>query len=127
LIILFSSDQKVLYENEIQLEAGDNTKLEANLFVRVANKAQGVRADLWRVNERIRRTVETKVIVLSEELTEDVQEETTVKDMPDTIITEAQFFESFLDLSDREKAGSEDVTNPLAGIESRAGAFKDNS
>jgi len=83
-------------ENEILHGAVDNTKLEANLFVRVANKAQVVRADLWRVNERFRRTVETKVIVLSEELTEDVQDETTVKDMPDTIITEAQFVESFL-------------------------------
>jgi len=50
-IILFSSDQKVLCENEIQHGAGDNTKLEANLFVRVANKAQGVRAELRRVNE----------------------------------------------------------------------------
>jgi len=69
---LFSSDQKVLCENEIQHGAGDNTKLEANLFVRVANKAQGVRAELRRVNERIRRSVKTKVIVLSEELTEDV-------------------------------------------------------
>jgi len=47
--------------------------------------------------------------------------------MPDTIITEAQFVESLLDLSVSDKAGSEDVTNPLAGIESRAGAFKENS
>jgi len=61
--------------------------------------------------------------VLSEEQTEDVQEETTDKDMPDTIITEAQFIESHLDLSDSKEAGSEDVTNPLAGIESRAGTF----
>jgi len=38
----------VLCENEIQHGAGDNTKLEANLFVRVANKAQGVRAELRR-------------------------------------------------------------------------------
>jgi len=34
--------------------------------------------------------------VLSEEQTEDVQEETTVKDMPDSIITEAQFVESLM-------------------------------
>jgi len=65
--------------------------------------------------------------VLSEEQTEDVHEETKDKDMPDTIITEAQFVESLLDLSDSKKAGSEDVTNPLAGIESLAGAFKENS
>jgi len=64
--------------------------------------------------------------VLSEEQTEDVQEETTVKDMPDSIITKAQFVELFLDLSDIENAGSEVVTNPLAGIESRAGAFIEN-
>jgi len=86
--------------------------------VRVANKAQGVRAELRRVNERIRRTAETEVFVLSEELSEDVQEETTVKYMPDTINTKAQFVESLLDLSDSEEAGSEDVTNPLARIES---------
>jgi len=46
--------------------------------------------------------------------------------MPDTIITKAQFVESLLDLSDSELAGSEVVTNPLAGIESRAGAFIEN-
>jgi len=56
----------VLCENDIQHGAGDNPKLEANLFVKVANKAKGVRA-------------ETEVIVLSAEQIEDVQEETTVK------------------------------------------------
>jgi len=64
--------------------------------------------------------------VISEKLTEDVQEETTVKDMPETIITKAQFLESLLDLSDSDLARSEDVTNPLADIESRAGALIEN-
>ncbi|KAK1424533.1 hypothetical protein QVD17_19863 [Tagetes erecta] len=36
------------------------------------------------------------------------------------------FVESFLDFSESDDAGSEDVTNPLAGIESRAGTFIEN-
>jgi len=46
--------------------------------------------------------------------------------MLDTVITKAQFVESFLFLSDSELVGSEVVTNPLAGNESKAGAFIEN-
>ncbi|KAK1429686.1 hypothetical protein QVD17_11901 [Tagetes erecta] len=147
-------DLKVLCENEIKHGAGDDTKTEANLFVRVANRARGVRAELRRVNEKIMRTddlnlemhdlskqldqsiekrfekpVEVEFSgskVQGEKQTVNVQEEIIETDIPDTVVTEARFVESFLDYSESEEAGSEDVTNPLAGIKSRAGAFIEN-
>ncbi|KAK1406103.1 hypothetical protein QVD17_41389 [Tagetes erecta] len=141
-------DLKVLCENRIKHGAGDDTRIEANLFVKVANKARGIRAELRKVNERLRMTDDQNmeiddlskqvdqtikkrfekpvevidVDVIREEHTEEVQAETIVIDMPDTDVAEAEFVESMLVFSEDEEAGSEDVTNPLASIESRAGA-----
>jgi len=144
-------DLKVLCEIEIKHGAGDDTKNEANLFMRVANKARGVRAELREVSERIRKTdelnmdmddlskqldqsigkrfvkpTEAEVTMIGEEETDEAQEEVIVIVMPEAIVTDTQFADSLLDLSDSETAGSEDITNPLAGAESRAGAFKEN-
>ncbi|KAK1434337.1 hypothetical protein QVD17_00075 [Tagetes erecta] len=58
--------------------------------------------------------------VMGEEDTAEIQAETSVQQMPDTEIADAEFVESMLNFSEDE-AGSEDVTNPLAGIEDRAG------
>ncbi|KAK1421706.1 hypothetical protein QVD17_24255 [Tagetes erecta] len=141
-------DLKILCENDINHGAGDDTRIEANLFVKVANKARGVRVELKKVNERLRMTdeqrmdmddlskqldesivkrcekpVEVVENVIGEEQTKEVQAKTTATILPDTDVTEAEFVESFLVLSEDEEAGSEDVTNPLAGIESRARAF----
>ncbi|KAK1406573.1 hypothetical protein QVD17_42008 [Tagetes erecta] len=142
-------DLKVLCENRIKHGAGDDTRIEANLFVKVANKARGIRAELRSVNERLRmtddqqmdmddlskqldQTIEKRfekpvevvdLDVEGEEHTENVQAETIDLDMPDTEVAEAEFVESMLVFSEDEEAGSEDVTNPLAGIGSRAGAY----
>jgi len=43
-----------------------------------------------------------------------------------TTVTDNQFEDSLLNLSDSHTAGSEDATNPPAGAESRAGAIKEN-
>ncbi|KAK1413085.1 hypothetical protein QVD17_34836 [Tagetes erecta] len=78
-------------------------------------------------NKRFEKPVE--VVDLDgegEEHTENVQAETIDLDMPDTEVAEAEFVESMLEFSEDEEAGSEDVTNPLAGIESRAGAYIEN-
>ncbi|KAK1411726.1 hypothetical protein QVD17_38287 [Tagetes erecta] len=141
-------DLRVLCENRIKHGAGDDTKIEANLFVKVANKARGIRAELRSVNERLRRTDDQRMDmddlsrqldqsiekrfekpvevvnleVIGEEQTVEIQAETTVQQMPDTEVADAEFVESMLNLSEDE-AGSEDVTNPLAGIEDRVGAF----
>ncbi|KAK1421752.1 hypothetical protein QVD17_24351 [Tagetes erecta] len=141
-------DLKVLCESRIKHGAGDDTRAEANLFVKVANKARGIRAELRKVNERLRVTdeqqmdmddlskhldqtiekrfekpVEVVEDVTGEEHTEDIQAEIIDLDVPDTVDTEAQFVESLLVFSEDKEAGSEDVTNPLAGIESRTGTF----
>ncbi|KAK1431765.1 hypothetical protein QVD17_08391 [Tagetes erecta] len=142
-------DLKVLCENRIKHGAGDDTRIEANLFVKVANKARGIRAELRSVNERLRmaddqnldmddlskqldETIEKRfekpvevvdLDVGGEELTENIQAEMIVIDMPDTDVAEAEFVESMLVFSEDDEAGSEDVTNPLAGIKGRAGAF----
>jgi len=145
-------DLKVLCEADIKHGAGDDTRTEANLFVKVANKARGIRAELRSVNERLRmtddqnmeiddlskqldQTIEKRfekpvevvdLDVEGEEHTENVQAETIVLDMPDTDVAETEFVESMLVFSEDEEAGSEDVTNPLAGIEERAGAYLEN-
>ncbi|KAK1431956.1 hypothetical protein QVD17_08782 [Tagetes erecta] len=145
-------DLKILCENRIKHGAGDDTRTEANLFVKVANKARGIRAELRKVNERLRASDEQKMDmddlskqldksiekrfekpvevvdldVIGEEHTEEVQAETIDLDVPDTVDTEAEFVESLLVVSEDDEAGSEDVTNPLAGIESRAGAYIEN-
>jgi len=91
-------DLKVLYENEIKHGAGDDTRNEANLFVRVANKARGVRAELRRVNERIRRTGDLIMDMddLSKQLDQSIERrfekpaeaEVIVIDMPKTVVTD---------------------------------------
>ncbi|KAK1407720.1 hypothetical protein QVD17_39344 [Tagetes erecta] len=141
-------DLRVLCENQIKHGAGDDTATEANLFVKVANKARGIRAELKTVNERLRisddqrmdmddlsrqldQSIEQRfekpvqvidLEVIGEEHTEEIQAETTVQQMPDADVADAEFVDSMLNLSEDE-AGSEDVTNPLAGIEDRAGAY----
>ncbi|KAK1428222.1 hypothetical protein QVD17_17051 [Tagetes erecta] len=141
-------DLKVLCENRIKHGAGDDTAAEANLFVKVANKARGIRAELKEVNERLRRTDDLKLEmddltrqldqtieqrfekpaevidleVASEEPTAEIQAETTVHPEPDTEVAETEFVDSMLNLSEDE-AGIEDYTNPKAGIKERAGAF----
>ncbi|KAK1434306.1 hypothetical protein QVD17_00043 [Tagetes erecta] len=145
-------DLKVLCENRIKHGAGDDTRIEANLFVKVANKARGIRAELRSVIERLRATDEQRmdvddlsrqldgtikkrfekpvevvdVDVGGEEHAEDIQAETIVIDMPDTDVADAEFVESMLIFSEDEEARSEDVTNPLAGIKGRAGAYLEN-
>ncbi|KAK1432135.1 hypothetical protein QVD17_09027 [Tagetes erecta] len=142
-------DLKGLCENRIKHGAGDDTKIEANLFVKVANKARGIRAELRMVNERLRmtddqnlemddlskqldETIEKRfekpvevvgLDVTGEKHTEDIQAETIVLDVPDSDVAEAEFVESMLIFSEDDEAGSEDVTNPMAGIKGRAGAF----
>ncbi|KAK1429967.1 hypothetical protein QVD17_12353 [Tagetes erecta] len=142
-------DLKVLCENRIKHGAGDDTRTEANLFVKVANKARGIRAELRSVNERLRmtddhrmemddlskqldQTIEKRfekpvevvdLEVAGEEHTENIQAETIDLDVPDTEVAEVEFVESMLVFSEDEEAGSEDVTNPMAGIKGRAGAF----
>ncbi|KAK1434270.1 hypothetical protein QVD17_00006 [Tagetes erecta] len=144
-------DLKILCENRIKHGAGDDTRTEANLFVKVTNKARGIRAELRSVNERLRmtddqqldmddlsrqldQTIEKRfekpvevvdLDVAGEEDTAEIQAETIVQQMPDTDVADAEFVESMLVFSEDE-AGSEDVTNPLAGIEDRAGAFIEN-
>ncbi|KAK1432243.1 hypothetical protein QVD17_09138 [Tagetes erecta] len=144
-------DLRVLCENRIKHGAGDDTRIEANLFVKVANKARGIRAELRSVNERLRKTDDQRMDmddlsrqldqsierrfekpvevidldVTGEEHTAEIQAETIVQQMPDTDVADAEFVESMLIFSEDE-AGSEDVTNPLAGIEDRAGAFIEN-
>ncbi|KAK1429915.1 hypothetical protein QVD17_12251 [Tagetes erecta] len=141
-------DLKVLCENRIKHGAGDDTAAEANLFVKVANKARGIRAELKEVNERLRRTDDLKLEmddltrqldrtieqrfekpvevidleVACEEPTAEVQAETTVHLEPDTEVADTEFVDSMLNLSEDE-AGTEDYTNPMAGIKERAGAF----
>ncbi|KAK1410109.1 hypothetical protein QVD17_36642 [Tagetes erecta] len=141
-------DLRLLCENRIKHGAGDDTRTEANLFVKVANKARGIRAELKSVNERLRITDDQRMDmddlsrqldqsieqrfekpvevvdldVIGEEHTAEIQAETIVQQMPDTEVADAEFVESMLVFSEDE-AGSEDVTNPLAGIEDRAGAF----
>ncbi|KAK1429929.1 hypothetical protein QVD17_12281 [Tagetes erecta] len=133
-------DLKVVCENRIKHGAGDDTRTEANLFVKVSNKAQGIRAELRNVNERLTKTndqrmemddlskqldqtiekrFETPVEVVDldvtgEEHTEDIQAETIVLDVPDTDVADAEFVESMLVFSEDE-AGSGDITNPMAG------------
>jgi len=145
-------DLKFLCENQIKHGAGDDTENEANLFMRVANKARGIRAELREVNERIRKTdelnmdiddlskqldqsivkrfekpAEAEVIEHGEKHTDKAQEEVIVIDVPEaTTVTDNQFADSLLNLSDSHTAGSEDATNPQAGAESRAGAIKEN-
>ncbi|KAK1431926.1 hypothetical protein QVD17_08730 [Tagetes erecta] len=141
-------DLKVLCEHRIKHGAGDDTAAEANLFVKVANKARGIRAELKEVNERLRRTDDLKLEmddltrqldrsieqrfekpaevidleVASEEQIAEIQAETTVHPEPDTEVAETEFVDSMLNLSEDE-AGIEDYTNPMAGIKERAGAF----
>ncbi|KAK1427845.1 hypothetical protein QVD17_16543 [Tagetes erecta] len=141
-------DLKVLCEHRITHGAGDDTATEANLFVKVANKARGIRAELKAVNERLRRSDDqcmdmddlsrqldqsierrfekpVQVIdleVIGEEQTAETQAETTVQQMPDADIADAEFVDSMLNVSEDE-AGSEDITNPMAGIKGRAGAY----
>ncbi|KAK1407723.1 hypothetical protein QVD17_39347 [Tagetes erecta] len=141
-------DLKVLCENRIKHGAGDDTAAEANLFVKVANKARGIRAELKAVNERLRRTDDQKMDmddltrqldrtieqrfekpvevidldVISEEQTAEKQAETTVQLEPDTEVADTEFVDSMLNLSEDE-AGTEDITNPMAGIKERAGTF----
>ncbi|KAK1431899.1 hypothetical protein QVD17_08680 [Tagetes erecta] len=151
-IFSFSNeDLKVLCENRIKHGAGDDTRTEANLFGKVANKARGIRAELRSVNERLRRTDDQQLDmddlsrqldqtierrfekpmevidldVTGEEHTANIQAETIVQQMPDTDVADAEFVESML-IFREDEAGSEDVTNPLAGIEDRAGAFIEN-
>jgi len=79
------------------------------------------------IGKRFEKPAEAEVIEIGEEHTAKFQEEVIVIDVPEaTTITDTQFADSLLDFSDCESAGSEDVTNPLAGAESRAGAFKEN-
>ncbi|KAK1431438.1 hypothetical protein QVD17_07897 [Tagetes erecta] len=141
-------DLKVLCENRIKHGAGNDTAAEANLFVKVANKARGIRAELKAVNERLRRTDDLRlemddltrqldqsieqrfekpaeVIDLEvecEEPTADIQAETTAQLEPDTEVADTEFVDSMLNLSEDE-AGTEDYTNPMAGIKERAGGF----
>ncbi|KAK1434508.1 hypothetical protein QVD17_00251 [Tagetes erecta] len=83
--------------------------------------------DLENEPERFEKPVEVVDLdVGGDEHTEEVQAETIVLDMPDTDVAEAEFVESMLVFSEDEGAGSEDVTNPLAGIESRAGTYIEN-
>ncbi|KAK1432096.1 hypothetical protein QVD17_08987 [Tagetes erecta] len=123
-------DLKVLCENRIKHGAGDDTRTEANLFVKVANKARGIRAELRKVNERLRATDEQRMDVddlskqldetiekrfekpvdvvdlevTGEEPTEEVQAETIDLDMPDTEVAEAEFVESMLIFSEDDEA-----------------------
>ncbi|KAK1432013.1 hypothetical protein QVD17_08877 [Tagetes erecta] len=79
------------------------------------------------IEKRFEKPVEVVDLdVTGEEPTENIQAETIDIDMPDTDVAEAEFVESVLVFSEDEEAGSEDVTNPLAGIESRAGAYVEN-
>ncbi|KAK1431821.1 hypothetical protein QVD17_08517 [Tagetes erecta] len=94
-----STGEAILCENDIKHGARDDTRTEANLFVKVANKARGVRAELREVNERLRMTDDlnmdidylykqlddsivqrfekpVEVDVLDEEQTADIQAET---------------------------------------------------
>jgi len=144
-------DLRILCENQIKHGAGDDTENEANLFMRVANKARGIRAELREVSERIRKTdelnmdiddlskqldqsivkrfekpAEAEVIEHGEKQTDKAQEEVTVIDVPEATVTDNQFADSLLNLSYSQSAGSEDATNPPAGAESRAGAVKEN-
>ncbi|KAK1421898.1 hypothetical protein QVD17_24619 [Tagetes erecta] len=145
-------DLKVLCENRIKHGAGDDTRIEANLFVKVANKARGIRAELRSVNERLRmtddqqmdmddlskqldQTIEKRfekpvevvgLDVTGEEHTTEIQAKTIDLDVPDTEVAEAEFVESMLIFSEDDEAGSEDVTNPMAGIKGRAGAYIEN-
>ncbi|KAK1414766.1 hypothetical protein QVD17_30522 [Tagetes erecta] len=112
------------------------------------NKARGIRAELKAVNEKLRRSDDLKMDmddltrqldrsieqrfekpvevidleVVSEEPTAEKQAETTVHLEPDTEIADTEFVDSMLNLSEDE-AGTEDYTNPMAGIKERAGAF----
>ncbi|KAK1431919.1 hypothetical protein QVD17_08716 [Tagetes erecta] len=134
-------DLKVLCENKIKHGVGDDTATEANLFVKVANKARGIRAELKEVNERLRRSDDQRMDmddlsrqldrsieqrfekpvqvidleVISEEHTAETQAETTVQQMPDADTADTEFVDSMLNLSEDE-AGSEDITNPMAEL-----------
>ncbi|KAK1415047.1 hypothetical protein QVD17_30817 [Tagetes erecta] len=121
-------DLKVLCENRIKHGTGDDTRTEANLFVKVTNKARGIRAELRSVNERLRMTDDQNMDIddLSRQLDESIERrfEKLVEVIELDVI--AEFLESLLVFSEDDEAGSEDVTNLLAGIESRAGAYIEN-